>query len=574
MRHQSYIIYYLVILIFSFSSLLGSVATYAINAAPSIAAFPKYLLSLSDETLLKKALDYHQNNQLDSALLYYVVVAQRDINTSSEESLKQGLSARLNAGNLYYFPFYDYGKAYSFFQDVYDIASKHHNYEYMGLAANCIGNVLSIYESSYPGEREGEIVNWYGQSADYLMRANNISLSTLPVNNLIAMSFDTAILRKAVPTLLKFYDLPIVDSIPLQSFTKEHVLGYLKINEGKYDEAASIFYNMLKNKDASIDPGKNIEVDAAEVKIQLFFDLASLYSLTNRYDSAIYYAKEVQKLAEKYGLYEVVPGACLMEADLYGEMGKPDLRKDALLRYYITKDSLLTLSTISLYSEPHLKKRIFDIDVQLVKEIDAKRLRNIVIVFVSLLVLILAVFAVVVIRKNKTLSRKNEHLLEKLEVVEQQEKITLQNTINELKRGRKSSLTTDEEKSGNLELLSKIVDIMEHSEVIYEPDFSIDTLARLCDEKTKVVSAELNSSFSKNFNTLLNEYRIREMCRYLDNPDYTSFTIEAIAQKVGFKARSTYIAAFKKYTGLTPSEYLKTKAKMTKEKDKIAKNLE
>jgi AraC-like DNA-binding protein len=57
---------------------------------------------------------------------------------------------------------------------------------------------------------------------------------------------------------------------------------------------------------------------------------------------------------------------------------------------------------------------------------------------------------------------------------------------------------------------------------------------------------------------LLNEYRIKEACRRLnDTEHYGNITINGIASSVGFKTRTNFIAYFKRFTGLTPSEYLK-----------------
>lgn len=42
-----------------------------------------------------------------------------------------------------------------------------------------------------------------------------------------------------------------------------------------------------------------------------------------------------------------------------------------------------------------------------------------------------------------------------------------------------------------------------------------------------------------------------------DREHYGNLTIEAISQGVGFKLRASFISAFKKFTGLTPSQFLK-----------------
>ena len=44
-------------------------------------------------------------------------------------------------------------------------------------------------------------------------------------------------------------------------------------------------------------------------------------------------------------------------------------------------------------------------------------------------------------------------------------------------------------------------------------------------------------------------------CQYLEDPEYNRYTIEYVAQSVGYANKTTFYAAFKKHTGLTPSQY-------------------
>jgi AraC-like DNA-binding protein len=72
------------------------------------------------------------------------------------------------------------------------------------------------------------------------------------------------------------------------------------------------------------------------------------------------------------------------------------------------------------------------------------------------------------------------------------------------------------------------------------------------------VSQVINEQMGKNFNALLNEYRIQEACRrFNDIANYGNYTIEAIGNSVGYNSRSTFITQFKSVTGLTPSEFQK-----------------
>ena len=108
------------------------------------------------------------------------------------------------------------------------------------------------------------------------------------------------------------------------------------------------------------------------------------------------------------------------------------------------------------------------------------------------------------------------------------------------------------------QLLKRIENVIETSDEIYSPDFSVERLAVLTDSKYKYVSQVINEYYDQNFNNFINQYRIKEACKRIDNHgQYANMTIEAIANSVGFRSRSAFFTSFKRITGLTPSEYLR-----------------
>lgn len=116
------------------------------------------------------------------------------------------------------------------------------------------------------------------------------------------------------------------------------------------------------------------------------------------------------------------------------------------------------------------------------------------------------------------------------------------------------SSTLDED--DKVVITERIFKFFEDSEEYLSTDFNLNKLADLVGSNYKNVSQVINENFKKNFNTLLNEYRIKEACRRMgDLARYGNYTIEAIGESVGFGSRSTFISTFKKITGLTPSEY-------------------
>ena len=72
-----------------------------------------------------------------------------------------------------------------------------------------------------------------------------------------------------------------------------------------------------------------------------------------------------------------------------------------------------------------------------------------------------------------------------------------------------------------------------------------------------LLSQKINSDLNRNFNEFINEFRIEESQKRLLSDDYTHLSIDGIGQSVGFKSKSSFYAAFKKRTSMTPSAYRK-----------------
>lgn len=91
-------------------------------------------------------------------------------------------------------------------------------------------------------------------------------------------------------------------------------------------------------------------------------------------------------------------------------------------------------------------------------------------------------------------------------------------------------------------------------------------LAEAVGSNTKYVSQVINEYYNKNFKTLLNEYRLREATRRLnDQEHYGNMTIQAIYEEVGYSNAVSFIRAFKRMYGITPSEYQKKAAEKRQE---------
>lgn len=102
-------------------------------------------------------------------------------------------------------------------------------------------------------------------------------------------------------------------------------------------------------------------------------------------------------------------------------------------------------------------------------------------------------------------------------------------------------------------MIEKIKRAVEEKKLFKNPNLKVNDLAREINVSGHRISQVLNDNFDKNFTLFINEYRINEACLLL--LENRNLTIDAVGDEVGFNAKSTFFAAFKKIKGVTPGVY-------------------
>lgn len=70
------------------------------------------------------------------------------------------------------------------------------------------------------------------------------------------------------------------------------------------------------------------------------------------------------------------------------------------------------------------------------------------------------------------------------------------------------------------------------------------------------LSYVLNHHYKYRFTDFINSFRIEYVKARMESDDWRSLTLEGLAKESGFSSRSAFSVAFKKFTDLTPSQYL------------------
>lgn len=71
------------------------------------------------------------------------------------------------------------------------------------------------------------------------------------------------------------------------------------------------------------------------------------------------------------------------------------------------------------------------------------------------------------------------------------------------------------------------------------------------------LSHALTYHFGKNYNDIINSYRIEHAKKMLLNPTFAFYSIDGIGNESGFGNKVTFYSAFKKHTGTTPAMFRK-----------------
>lgn len=98
---------------------------------------------------------------------------------------------------------------------------------------------------------------------------------------------------------------------------------------------------------------------------------------------------------------------------------------------------------------------------------------------------------------------------------------------------------------------------METKHFYRDAELSLSSLAEKIDMQPHELSRVINIGLKKNFNDFINEYRVRDLVRKMQDPAYDHITLLGIAFESGFNSQSTFNRIFKNITGKSPQEYKK-----------------
>ena len=136
------------------------------------------------------------------------------------------------------------------------------------------------------------------------------------------------------------------------------------------------------------------------------------------------------------------------------------------------------------------------------------------------------------------------------------------NELNELKMKQEElgdtskyqKVKIDEEECADI--VKRMKEYLDREQVYKNADLKMKDLADVLHLSAPKLSQVFNLYLGQNYYDFINDYRLTEFKRLIDEGEYKRYTITALSEQCGFK-KSNFFSTFRKIEGMTPAEYLK-----------------
>ena len=531
-------------------------------------------LALPIEQLLEMAdKDFNDRGSKDTALMCYTIVANRYEASLSLQHKVHCKDANMRLWSIYFYDFYDYPKCFDCLTralEIADAAGIEDANIFLGFG--CMYQTISEESGNY--ELGTKALEYYKQAMQMGIKTRDDKHTDMASTDVLAMAHSQGSLSLIQGIWQDYLQLPEQgDTWILRRYNKMLYQAFQQVENKRLDDAIDIYNSQLSL------------IDTTQYSRLIYFthiEKAKVYAMKRDYRNAIATVKLAEQIAVDLEMKDCKLEVYGLLARYYKQLGDRDSREHYYNEFTQLKDTLTNYQQLASVSEMEFRSELKGMEQEMSRMKQHRELMGIVAMVSLAFLLVLLVLLYIVYRKNGELTRSNRSLYQKnvemlraddeerrmrrqlqdkephvegtpvagpvTETVDQETDVEVEADVK-----YRSSHLSDNDKR---QLLVRIQEVMDNSEEIFSPDFSLERLALLSGSKYKYVSQVINEHYRQNFNNFLNSYRIKEACKRMgDMVNYGNYTIEAISESVGFKSRSTFVSSFKRFTGLTPSQY-------------------
>ena len=518
-------------------------------------------VKVSTEDLMRRGQDYLQNKGwVDSAMVCYSIVANRVQNNNLESKDKYQIARALNnLGYIYATYYYDFQKAYENLNKSMELSKL---YGFDNNLAYSYLNMASIFDSRnrlFANDAlSTEALDNTKLAFDFAVKAKEWNVAVTSIYNMLEMIHNKTDFELIAPDLVRFKNLQLTDSVEMWQCTRMFCKATEAFQAGQYQQALNYYEKMLGE-------AQKITTNRQQCVIKAMQQKAAVLAVMRHYEEAISCLREVEHIALDHSMQSELIDNYRAMAQVYDAMGNQKMAEQLDYKFLKARDEFIKKSHAEMVEKSRFLDEMRRVNDQ-VAQIQAKHERaHQLLLMMTLIAVIILIAMVLLVRSNIKQRNYIRHLYEKnvqlLDVKVTAEQPASHSIDKQEDSAPKYQSQLDQESKERL--FARIKQVMDDIHIICQPDFSLQSLADLVSSNYKYVSQVVNEYYGKSFKQVLNEQRVREACRQLNDTErYGHLTIEAIAANLGFNSRSNFTVTFKRITGISPSKFLK----MAKEK--------
>lgn len=517
-----------------------------------------------------------QHGSIDSALVCFSIVTARHSPDMSREEQQLCVDADHGKCAIYFSILFDFPKAYEALQHALEICERE-GFDKSKIETSTGGIFQMMAEQS--GDKD-----LYRQATEHYASGFRNSLAT--------GNYDTV--DKAYINILT-----IANNTGETATARSLWPEYSRIPCSKSDHRrrfARVFHDALFSP--SLEEGAKMMMEATRYVPESYavFRLkyiglntaANMMLKSGNLTEAETITRQAREYARKVKMIDGEMESTLTHSEILKKLGRTGESHDVRDEYLRLKEQILGSKQIQRLDELRFLADIRKSEEQVAKMTESRRRQNLIIFFLLALTIAIGALLWVFFSKNARLRQTYDSLYRQFqtnlagEERERNLRKLLQQQLDQHRQehhkdyketvattgGDQDEADTDCQKqsvkyqSSNLgeeekqRILAKIQELVATPEVVCSAECSVSRMAEMAECHHKYLSQIINEVYGCNFNTFINEYRIKEASRRMaPGAEWERYTIEAIANSVGFKSRTTFISLFKHFTGMTPSEY-------------------
>lgn len=286
------------------------------------------------------------------------------------------------------------------------------------------------------------------------------------------------------------------------------------------------------------------------IRTEQLFDLgmADCFHHLNQVDSALIYCKNYEK---SYQITKISKENLLMAYNIMTQCYSE--KNDTKNAYLYAQKSLELIKSIEEIKNKSLNF-LHNYDLNKIKE-ESNEIITSKKYFKYSLFSILIVLIVVVSSFYYYYKKQKEKHVRFLKIIQNLKETHASNNNLQIDK-----IETQPKQSIDEDLIEKItvgLKKLEQKEAFLDPNFKLAFVAKKLNTNTAYLSQYFNQVMQKTFSEYTQELRIHYVLQRLkDAPYFRKYTLQAIAEEVGYKDANTLVRVFKKQTGLSPNYYI------------------